>query len=203
MLSGVYVKVIIGLMIGFFLSLFGYNVVLPYIVGLFIIYPIIVAMWIDSWKRQDKVMVESNKNRYIFIVNGFPIEEEISSLFNLLVNDEHLLESKFKKLFSLKLLFLLILTFFGIQQFIEIVNTVLLDHQNYVLWVALVISGLFTFYLLYRLIVCFNILTFIRQRRWHIIHQEHDHQRYYAAYYPCLKNSQINGYIPLLALVFK
>lgn len=189
--------------IGCVISIFGYQVIVAYIIGLAFVFSIIVGIWIDSWKRKNQVLVESSKDRLIFDINGFPVEEDVNSLINIFADDEQVLASKFIKLFKLKLFFLTMVTAYSVYQLINIYSATIDYQQDYMQWGILIIGCSFTLYLIYRLINCLSILNSVHKLRWHIDYHDSDHQRYYAAYFSCAKASQSNYFIPLLALVFK
>ena len=176
--------------------------ILIYIIIMMFFYSIIISIWIDNWKRHNKVIIETSKDRFIFVINGLSVKENISSLFNLLAYDERSLEVHFKKLFFLKLLFLLFFTGLSFYELNNILMQFSFNEQNYLKWFSLIINCIFSLYLLYQLITCLRILIFINQRRWEIVYQDHGLERYYGAYFENTEGSQIKSYTPFLALVF-
>ena len=87
------------LIIGGVTSIFELRVLI-YIIIMMFFYSIIISIWIDNWKRHNKVIIETSKDRFIFVINGLSVKENISSLFNLLAYDERILEVHFKKLIN-------------------------------------------------------------------------------------------------------
>lgn len=185
------------------LMMWGYVVAVLYFIVMMFFYSIIVSLWIDHWKKQNKLLVETTTDRWLFYIHGISVSENVNSLFNLHTSDEQSLELIFKKLFVLKLIVLLLLNTLAIYQFIDMIRQYLVKPQNYVDFALLLCAFNFTIFTIYRFFQCLSLINFINQHRWQIFRTYYQYQYYYSAYYPVKKSYQIQKYIPFLTLVFR
>lgn len=185
------------------LMMWGYVVAVLYFIVMMFFYSIIVSLWIDHWKKQNKLLVETTTDRWLFYIHGISVSENVNSLFNLHTSDEQSLELIFKKLFVLKLIVLLLLNTLAIYQFIDMIRQYLVKQQNYVDFALLLCAFNFTIFTIYRFFQCLSLINFINQHRWQIFRTYYQYQYYYSAYYPVKKSYQIQKYIPFLTLVFR
>lgn len=185
------------------LMMWGYVVAVLYFIVMMFFYSIIVSLWIDHWKKQNKLLVETTTDRWLFYIHGISVSENVNSLFNLHTSDEQSLELIFKKLFVLKLIVLLLLNTLAIYQFIDMIRQYLVKPQNYVDFALLLCAFNFTIFTIYRFFQCLSLINFINQHRWQIFRTYYQYQYYYSAYYPVKKSYQIQKYVPFLTLVFR
>lgn len=185
------------------LMMWGYVAAVLYFIVMMFFYSIIVSLWIDHWKKQNKLLVETTTDRWLFYIHGISVSENVNSLFNLHTNDEQSLELIFKKLFVLKLIVLLLLNTLAIYQFIDMIRQYLVKPQNYVDFALLLCAFNFTIFTIYRFFQCLSLINFINQHRWQIFRTYYQYQYYYSAYYPVKKSYQIQKYVPFLTLVFR
>lgn len=191
------------IMLTLVLMMWGYVVAVLYFIVMMFFYSIIVSLWIDHWKKQNKLLVETTTDRWLFYIHGISVSENVNSLFNLHTSDEQSLELIFKKLFVLKLIVLLLLNTLAIYQFIDMIRQYLVKPQNYVDFALLLCAFNFTIFTIYRFFQCFSLINFINQHRWQIFRTYYQYQYYYSAYYPVKKSYQIQKYVPFLTLVFR
>jgi len=173
------------------LAAFSYPELALYFLLNYVIYAIIVAVLVEGWKSSGKVLVESNKEKWVTYVYGIPVEENRSTLRNLHFSSLKSMRGTYLFLLVLKASIPLCLLYGFVMRIIH------LEAEN--IDITLVaISALCICFFAVRIYVTSRAIIVAYRNQWVVDYNDKDEVTYGSAY---IKNE--SKYVPFLEEVFR